>query len=36
MHNRNRIGPKIYPCGTPHTILKKYDEVLFIDANDID
>ena len=24
-----RIGPKIDPCGTPHSVLKKDDEVLF-------
>ena len=29
MYNRNRIGPR----GTPHSILKKDDEVLFIDTN---
>ena len=33
MHNRKRIGPKIDPCGTPHSILKNDDEVLFIDTN---
>ena len=30
MCNRNRIGPKIDPCGTPHSILKKDVVVLFI------
>ena len=29
MHNRKRIDP----CGTPHSIHKKDDEVLFIDTN---
>ena len=33
MHNRKRMGPKIDPCRTPHSILKKDDEVLFIDLN---
>ena len=33
MHNRKRIGPKIEPCGTPRSILKNHDEVLFIDTN---
>ena len=33
MHNRKRIGPKIDPCGTPHSITKNDDEVLFIDTN---
>ena len=33
MYNIKIIGPKIDPCGTPHTILRKDDEVLFIDAN---
>ena len=32
MFNRKRIGPIIDPCGTPHSIRKKYDEVLFVDA----
>ena len=27
MYNMKRIGPKIDPCGTPHSILKKDDEV---------
>ena len=30
MNNMKRIGPKIDPCGTPHSILKKDDGVLFI------
>ena len=30
MYNMKRIGPKIYPCGNPHSILKKDDDVLFI------
>ena len=33
MYNMKRIGPKIDPCLTPHYILKKDDEVLFIDTN---
>ena len=33
MCNRNRIGPKIDPCGTPHSILKKDVVVLFIYTN---
>ena len=33
MHNRKRIGPKIAPCGTPHSIRKKDDVVLFIETN---
>ena len=33
MYNMKIIGPKIDPCGTPHSILKKDDEVLFIDTN---
>ena len=33
MHNMIRIGLKIDPCGTPNSILKKDDEVLFIDTN---
>ena len=33
MHNRKRIDPTIDPCGTPHLIHKKDDEVLFIDTN---
>ena len=33
MHNWKRIGPKIDPCGTPHSILKKDYEVLFNDTN---
>ena len=36
MYNRKRIGPKIDPCGAPHSILKKDDEVLFIIQIDID
>ena len=33
MYNMKRIGPKIDLRGTPHSILKKDDEVLFIDTN---
>ena len=33
MYNMKIIGPKIDICGTPHSILKKDDEVLFIDNN---
>ena len=33
MYNMKRIGPKIDPCGTPHSIHKKDDKVLFIDTN---
>ena len=33
MYNMKRIGPKIDPCGTSHSILKKDYEVLFIDTN---
>ena len=33
MHNGKRIVPKVDPCGTPHSILKKGDEVLFIYSN---
>ena len=33
MHNRKRIRPKINPCGTLHSVLKKDGEVLFIDTN---
>ena len=33
MYNMKGIGLKIDPCGTPHSILKKDDEVLFIDTN---
>ena len=43
MHNKKRIGRKIDPCGTPHSILKndeddeddedEDDVALFIDAN---
>ena len=29
MHNRKGIGPKTDPCGTPHSIPKKDDEVIF-------
>ena len=28
MYNMKRIGPKIDPCGTPHSILKKDDDEL--------
>ena len=31
--NFNRIGPRIDTCGTPHSIPKKDDVVLFIDTN---
>ena len=32
MCNMRRIGSKIDPCGTPHSIHKKDDETLFIDT----
>ena len=33
MYNMKGIGPKFDHCGTRHSILKKDDEVLFIDTN---
>ena len=33
MHNRKRICPKVDPCGTPHSIPKEDDEVLYMDTN---
>ena len=33
MYNRKRIGARIDPCGTPLSIPKKDNEVLFIDTN---
>ena len=33
MYNRKRIGHKIDPCGTPHSIPKKNDVASFIDTD---
>ena len=35
MYNMKRIGPKIDPCGTPHSVLKKDDRYYLLIQIDI-